>query len=55
VEKVKVYWKPRVISQLKKQAQWYAETMGETAADKFWNAMIEAGELLSSHPYLGKI
>lgn len=40
---------------MKKQAQWYAETMGETAVDKFWNAMIAAGELLSSHPYLGKI
>jgi len=55
VEKVMVHWKPRAISHLKKQAEWYAETMGVAAADKFWNAMIASGELLSTNPYLGKI
>jgi plasmid stabilization system protein ParE len=55
VEKVKVFWKPRAISHLKKQAAWYAENMGIDSADKFWNGMIEAGGLLSKNPYLGKI
>jgi plasmid stabilization system protein ParE len=54
VEKVKVFWKPRAISHLKKQAEWYAETMGISAADKFWNGMIAAGDLLVNNPYLGK-
>ncbi len=34
---------------------WYAENMGITAADKFWDGMISAGDLLSANPYLGKI
>lgn len=55
MEKVKVLWKPRAISHLKKQAKWYAENMGIDAADKFWNGMIAAGDLLSANPYLGKI
>ena len=55
MEKVKVFWKPRAISHLKKQAEWYAETMGIAAADKFWNGMIASGDLLSANPYLGKI
>jgi len=50
-----VLWKPRAISQLKKQANWYAENMGNAAADKFWNGIIAAGDLLSANPYLGKI
>lgn len=54
MEKVKVFWKPRAIFHLKKQADWYAETMGISAADKFWNGMIAAGDLLSANPYLGK-
>ena len=29
--------------------------MGSSAAAKFWQAMIAAGDLLSSNPYLGKI
>ena len=29
--------------------------MGISAADKFWNGMIAAGDLLSANPYLGKI
>lgn len=55
MEKVKVFWKPRAISQLKEQAEWYAANMGISAADKFWNGMIGAGDLLSANPYLGKI
>jgi plasmid stabilization system protein ParE len=55
VEKVKVFWKPRAVSHLKKQAEWYAENMGIAAADKFWYGMIAAGDLLSANPYLGKI
>jgi plasmid stabilization system protein ParE len=55
VEKVKVNWKPRAVSHLKKQANWYAENIGIFAANKFWNGMIAAGELLSTNPYLGKI
>jgi len=55
VEKVKVFWKPGAISQLKEQAEWYAANMGISAADKFWNGMIGAGDLLSANPYLGKI
>jgi plasmid stabilization system protein ParE len=55
VEKVTVHWKPKAISHLKKQAQWYANKMGISAADKFWNAMISSGELLGTNPYLGKI
>jgi len=54
VEKVKVLWKPRAISHLKKQTVWYAENLGIAAADKFWNRMISAGDLLSANPYLGK-
>jgi len=54
VEKVKVFWKPRAISQLKKQSEWYATNMGTSAADKFWTGMT-AGDLLSANPYLGKI
>lgn len=55
MEKVRVFWKNRAISHLKKQAEWYAETMGIAAADKFWNGMIAAGDLLSADPYLGKL
>ncbi len=55
MEKVGVQWKPKAISHLKKQAEWYAENMGISAADKFWNGMIAAGDLLSANPYLGKI
>jgi plasmid stabilization system protein ParE len=55
VEKVKVFWNPRALSHLKKQATWYAENMGVSAADKFWNGIIEAGDLLGENPYLGKI
>lgn len=55
MEKVKVFWKPRAIFQLKKQAGWYDTNMGTSAADKFWNGMIAAGDLLSTNPYLGKI
>ena len=40
MEKVKVFWKPRAVSHLKKQAEWYAENMGMAAADKFWEGMI---------------
>jgi len=29
--------------------------MGISAADKSWNGMIAAGDLLSANPYLGKI
>ena len=54
MEKVKVYWKPRAISHLKKQAEWYAENMGVAAAEKFWTGMIAAGDLLSTNPHLGK-
>lgn len=54
MEKVKVFWKPRAISHLKKQVEWYAENMGISSADKFWNGMIAAGDLLSTNPYLGK-
>jgi len=28
--------------------------MGISAADKFWNGMISAGNLLNANPYLGK-
>lgn len=55
MEKITVHWKPKAISHLKKQAEWYASKMGISAADKFWNAMIASGELLSTNPYLGKI
>lgn len=55
MEKVKVFWKPGAISQLKKQAEWYDTNMGTSVADKFWNGMIAAGDLLSTNPYLGKI
>jgi plasmid stabilization system protein ParE len=55
VEKVSVQWRPKAISHLKKQAEWYAENMGTSAADKFWNGMIAAGDLLCTNPYLGKI
>jgi plasmid stabilization system protein ParE len=55
VEKVEVNWKPRAISHLKKQANWYAENIGISAANKFWNGMIAAGVLLSTNPYIGKI
>lgn len=55
MEKVNVFWKPRAISQLKKQTLWYAENMGTAAADKFWNGMIAESDLLSANPYLGKI
>jgi len=51
----KVNWKPRAVSHLKKQADWYAENMGISAANKFWNGMIVAGELLSTNPYIGKV
>lgn len=54
MEKVTVHWKPRAISHLKKRAEWYAENMGISAADKFWNEMIAAGDLLSTNPHLGK-
>ena len=50
-----VHWKPRAISHLKKQAAWYAENMGISAANKFWNGMIAAVDLLSINPYLRKI
>lgn len=40
---------------MKEQAEWYAANMGISAADKFWNGMIAAGELLSANPNLGKI
>ena len=50
-----VYWKSRAISHLRKQAEWYVENMGISAADKFWNGMIAAGDLLGTNPYLGKI
>lgn len=55
MEKVKVFWKPRAILHLRKQAEWYNDNMGSSAADKFWKAMIAAGDLLSSNPRLGKI
>lgn len=55
MEKITVHWKPRAISHLKKQAEWYAENLGLSAADKFWNGMIAAGDLLITNPYLGKI
>jgi plasmid stabilization system protein ParE len=55
VEKIKAFWKPRAVSHLKKQANWYAENMGTASADKFWNGMIKAGDLLGENPYLGKI
>lgn len=55
MEKITVFWKSRAISHLKKQAEWYAENMGVSAAEKFWNGMISAGDLLSANPYLGKI
>lgn len=48
-------WKPRAISHLKRQAELYAESMRISPADKFWNGMIAAGDLLSSNPYAGKI
>jgi plasmid stabilization system protein ParE len=55
MEKVKVFWKPRALVHLRKQAEWYAENMGTAAADKFWNGMIAAGDLLETNPHLGKI
>jgi plasmid stabilization system protein ParE len=53
--KVKVNWRTRAISQLRKQAEWYAEYIEISAANKFWNGMLKAGDLLSVNPYLGKI
>lgn len=55
MEKVTVYWKPRAISHLRKQVEWYAENMGISVADKFWNGMISAGDILSATPFMGKI
>jgi len=55
VEKIKVLWKPRAISHLKKQATWYAENMGISAANKFWDGLVAAGDLLAANPNLGKI
>jgi plasmid stabilization system protein ParE len=55
VETVKVYWKTKAIVHLKKQANWYSENMGTSAANKLWNGMIAAGDLLTANPYLGKI
>ena len=55
MEKITIKWKSRAVSHLKKQAEWYAENMGISAADKFWNGMIAAGDILSTTPYLGKI
>lgn len=40
---------------MKMQAEWYSENMGIAAAEKFWNGMIAAGDLLSANPHLGKI
>lgn len=54
MEKVKVFWKSRAISQLKKLAKWYSENLGTSSADKFWNGIITAGDLLSENPFLGK-
>jgi plasmid stabilization system protein ParE len=55
VEKVTLYWKPKAISHIKKQAIWYAENMGTSAAEKFWNGIITSADLLTDNPYLGKI